>query len=473
MSRQEDLEQLIALGEGYTLEFKRSGTSHLGRELCAFANASGGRLLIGVDDQGAIVGVADHNRLKSAVQSIARQIEPAVLIDIESVANVLVVTIPEQHNKPYSDSGRFYLREGANCQQLGRNEIRDFYFREGLLHYDEMPCHKFNMPLDLDRVPFESFAKRARIPEDIDHLQALENLRLVNNGQMTNAGAWLLAEDIRAFHSTAIVMCGLFMGTTKVKILDSKLLAYDPYRNHREAVNYILSKINTEFIIKAPTREERPELPEEALREAVANAVAHRDYRSNANIEVCIFHDRVEIVNPGGLPAGMKLRDLGVKSIPRNPLLFSMLHRMDVVEHIGSGIKRMRRICKEYGVEGPLFDVDENWFTITFPRPVKARTGESAQVEAQEAQVEAQEAQVDLAAWEIQLLISCQEEDATGKELLQAAGYTSRTGNFKRGLEKLIRLQLIERTIPDKPTSRLQKYRLTEKGRAWLQDRPG
>ena len=100
MDKRADLEQLIALGEGYTLEFKRSGTSHLGRELCAFANASGGRLLIGVDDQGAIAGVANHNRLKSAVQSIARQIEPAVLIDIESVENVLVVTIPEQHNKP-------------------------------------------------------------------------------------------------------------------------------------------------------------------------------------------------------------------------------------------------------------------------------------------------------------------------------------------------------------------------------------
>jgi len=230
-----------------------------------------------VDDHGTIVGVAEPNRLKSAVQSMARQIEPAVLIDIESVEDVLVVTIPEQHNKPYSDSGRFYVREGANCQQLSRNEIRDFYFREGLIHYDEMPCHKFHMPKDLDRSPFKVFAKRAHISEDMDRIQALENLHLLSNGQMTNAGAWLLAEDIRAFHTTAIVMCGLFMGTTKVKILDSKLLACDPYRNYREAVNYILSKINTEFIIKTPTREERPELPEEALREAVANAVVHRD----------------------------------------------------------------------------------------------------------------------------------------------------------------------------------------------------
>ena len=86
-------------------------------------------------------------------------------------------------------------------------------------------------------------------------------------------------------------------------------------------------------------------MPEEALREAVANAVAHRDYRSTANVQIYVFKDRIEIVSPGGLPAGMAEADLGTKSVPRNPLLFSMLYRMDVVENIGSGIRRIRELC--------------------------------------------------------------------------------------------------------------------------------
>ena len=92
-------------------------------------------------------------------------------------------------------------------------------------------------------------------------------------------------------------------------------------------------------------REERPELPEEAIREAVVNALAHRDYRSTANVQVYVFKDRLEIVSPGGLPAGMTEADLGIKSVPRNPLLFGMLHRMEAVEKIGSGIRRIRDLC--------------------------------------------------------------------------------------------------------------------------------
>lgn len=101
MNRQ-NLKDLIALGEGYATEFKRSGTTSLGREICAFANASGGIIMIGVSDSGDIVGVKDHNRLKSEIQSIARSADPPISIEISSVENVLCVEIPEQHGKPYS-----------------------------------------------------------------------------------------------------------------------------------------------------------------------------------------------------------------------------------------------------------------------------------------------------------------------------------------------------------------------------------
>ena len=137
---------LIALGEGFTTEFKRSMPSDLGREICAFANATGGVILIGVDDAGRVVGVSEHNRLKSQVQSVARSADPPVAVEVESEGDVLCVTVPEQHGKPYSFGGRFFVREGATCQQMSRDEIRDFFFQEGLIRVDETPATLSNLP---------------------------------------------------------------------------------------------------------------------------------------------------------------------------------------------------------------------------------------------------------------------------------------------------------------------------------------
>ena len=111
--KEKDLINLIALGEGFTTEFKRSGTSNLGREICAFANATGGTILIGVTDGGEAVGVGNHNKLKSEVQAIARSAEPPIAVDIESAGKVLCVTIPAQHSKPYAFAGKFYARRGV------------------------------------------------------------------------------------------------------------------------------------------------------------------------------------------------------------------------------------------------------------------------------------------------------------------------------------------------------------------------
>ena len=159
------------------------------------------------------------------------------------------------------------------------------------------------------------------------------------------------------------------MGTEKVRILDRRDFHSDIPTMTDEVMAWILTKINVEYIIRHVRRQERPELPEEALREAVANAVAHRDYRSTANVQIYVFKDRIEIVSPGGLPAGMEEADLGTKSVPRNPLLFSMLYRMDVVENIGSGIRRIRQLCREHEVAEPVIEVSEHWVTTTFIRP--------------------------------------------------------------------------------------------------------
>jgi ATP-dependent DNA helicase RecG len=183
------LKNLIALGEGFTTEFKRSGTSNLGREICAFANATGGVIMIGVADNGDIVGVGDHNRLKSAVQATARSAEPPIAVEVESIGEVLCVTIPAQHSKPYSFGGKFFIREGASAQQMSRDEIREFFYSEGLIHFDETPCEKFSLETDLGEESWSLFRQRANIPAGMDPVIALRNLHLMtDNGHMSHAG---------------------------------------------------------------------------------------------------------------------------------------------------------------------------------------------------------------------------------------------------------------------------------------------
>jgi ATP-dependent DNA helicase RecG len=116
-------------------------------------------------------------------------------------------------------------------------------------------------------------------------------------------------------------------------------------------------------------------LPEEALREALLNAIAHRDYFvSGANILVETYSNRLEITNPGGLAKGLTKQDLGKRSLSRNNLLFGLMQRMGLVEKVGSGIVRMKNAMKEYGRKGPRFDINDNWFVIIFDRPTERRS---------------------------------------------------------------------------------------------------
>ncbi len=196
---QSALSDIVALGEGFTTDFKRSGTTGLRREICAFANATGGTILLGVADDGAVCGVGNHNRLKSEVQSIARSADPPIAVEIESAGQVLCVRVPAQQSKPYSFGGKFFIREGASSQQMSREEIREFFFEEGLIRFDETPCRSFDLERDLTEENWERFGQRAGLPEGLEPVATLENLHLAKGGEMTHAGAWLLADDITRY----------------------------------------------------------------------------------------------------------------------------------------------------------------------------------------------------------------------------------------------------------------------------------
>ena len=515
-----DVSDLLARGEGATVEFKRALTRDLGRELCAFANARGGTVLIGVSDAGKIVGVADHNRVKSQVQSTARSADPPIEVEVESAGDVLRVFVPPQKRKPYSFGGRFFLRDGASSQQMSNAEIEDLFYDAGRLHFDGKPCAGFSIENDLDDEIWTRFAGRAKIPEAMEPVVALRNLGLLDGeDRMTFAGVWLTARDVRRFTVSAHVSCALFLGVEKVRILDRRDFHRDVPAMIDDAVAWILTKINVEFVIRGMRREERPELPEEALREAVANAVAHRDYRSTANVQIYVFRDRIEIVSPGGLPAGMTEADLGTKSMPRNPLLFGMLYRMDVVENIGSGIRRIRRLCREHGVAEPIIDTSGQWVTVTFPRPAgrrnlqrgvrdAGRQPESRTEQGQESSgnglesdgngqesgknglesgkngLESDENGLEsdgnglesdengLESLQRRVLALLLVEPLSKSALADALGHRSVSAGLNRVMHRLLQDGRVAYTVPGKPNSRLQKYRITRAGRDLL-EKPG
>ena len=502
-----ELADVIAAGEGGTMEFKRSLTKDVGRGLCAFANAGGGTVLLGVSDAGQVVGVPDHNRLKARVSSTARSADPPIEVEVESVGDVLRVVVPPQKRKPYSFGGRFFMRDGASSRQMSNAEVEELFYAAGRLHFDRKPCPDFSLENDLDDEAWGRFSRRAKVPESMDRMVALRNLGLLDNDdRMTHAGAWVLARDIRRFTTSAHVSCALFMGTEKVRILDRRDFHGDVPAMVDDAVAWVLTKINIEFVIRHVRREERPELPEEALREAVANAVAHRDYRSTANVQIYVFKDRIEIVSPGGLPAGMSEADLGVKSMPRNPLLFGMLYRMDVVENIGSGIRRIRDLCREHGVAEPVIDASGHWVTVTFPRPTvrvderdaretggeatrgtesrpepepeskengpeSGSTGlESTEAGLDSTEVGLESASTRLESLERRVLALLATEPLPRSAIADRLGHRSVTAGLNRVIHRLLKSGRTEYTVPDKPNSRLQKYRVTTAGHAVLEE---
>jgi len=364
-----ELKFLIEQDEGYNLEFKESVSSSIAKEICAFANANGGKILVGVSNDKKIKGVSDVNTAKSKIQDYARNMDPSFSVAMYMLDNVLVVDVPEGNKKPYSVNGRFYLRKGANSQQLNRDEIRGLFREEGFIRFDETINRKFDFDQDFDREKFKTFLDKAHISKVLDQRKILENLLLVENDRMKNAGVLLFCHRVTRFFPGATIKCVLFRGRDKYKILSMKEFDADLYSNYQKAIMFLQSNLRTEYIIRGGPREEILELPEDALREAVLNAIAHRDYYSTASIQVEIYEDRVEILNPGGLIGNLTVKDLYSRSIPRNPLLFGLMQRMELVEKVGSGLLRINKAMESYKLPAPSIEADKNFFKITFVRP--------------------------------------------------------------------------------------------------------
>ena len=370
----DNLDIILSEGENYTVEFKESPDKELPSEVCALANASGGKVYIGITDDNRVVGTDTSNRARSQVKDTINKIEPRLNVGLEVHDNIIVLTVPEGTHKPYSCPAGFYLRTGPNSQKLDRESIIEFFQNEGRVRYDQIVRDDLPVAERFNNAAYRRFIKVAKISDVLDRNTNLINLKCaaMSGGKLcfTNVGALFFRtndEDVEFRH--AGIVCALFKGTNKAYVLDAKELNGDIVSNVDDAVIFLKKHLRISFKIEGLRRENILELPEDALREAITNAACHRNYfEHGARIMVEIFDDRVDIVSPGGVCKGITPENFGTVSITRNPLVQSMFYRIDYIEQMGTGIMRMKEAAKEADVAEPKFEL-ENFFRVTFKRP--------------------------------------------------------------------------------------------------------
>lgn len=364
------LKAVLSEGEGQRIEFKES-TAHLDREMVAFANASGGSIFIGIDDAGKISGIPRSNELTSRVQDIARNCDPSVKAGLRYHGDrVLEVVVDEGVDKPYRCKSGFYLRTGPNTQKLTRNEIRSI-IRAKTVHFDERWNEDFRYPDDFDGERFNRFLEECQIAVNLKPESLLQSLDVAEEWggrlRFNNAGALFFSGNPQRFLKESYATCIRYRGADRFEIVDRQDIFGNPVECIRNAMAFIQRNIRMQEIVGEHLQHRSVyEYPLPALREAVINAVTHRDYFYDlSHIYVHIFADRLEIENPGGLPPGLSIEELGVRSVRRNRLVADLLYRAGYIERIGSGIQRMKRALAENN-NPDLEVVATNFFVIRF-----------------------------------------------------------------------------------------------------------
>ena len=373
-----NLKSILKKGEDHRTEFKENVYKKLDKEIVAFANTSGGKIYVGITDEGKIKGINITNGLKSQIENIAKNCDPKISVSFQEMKKekVLIVEIEESKKKPHRCSSGYYIRSGATSQKLNSEEIRDFMEDEERIKFDKVPCKEFDFKKDFDKEKLFSFMDRTELKYNKrSYIQILENLKVAKKQGskiiFNKAGVLFFSKNLDKFFPHAEISCALFKGTDKYHdIIDRKIFNRDIINNIEDSVSFLKKHLRLEYHFPKGQlrRKEILEIPEDALREALVNAVTHRNYlKEGIPVTVEIFEDRVEIYNFGTLPKDLKRSDFGKRSSPRNPLIAHLMLRAKYIERMGTGIRKMRRLVKKAGLKPIKFNFT-TFTTLTFYR---------------------------------------------------------------------------------------------------------
>jgi len=377
-----ELVNLLNEGESERVEFKPSlsQTDKILECVSAFSNTNGGILAIGVRDTGEVIGVDIGKRtLESLANTIKQNTDPKVYpsIHVEETDDkpVVVIEVEEGKQKPVLAFGRAFMRVGKTNQKLGYEEIRDLALGTSKVYWDERVCERADLE-DIDEEEVRWFLRRAKyerrleLDSETPVKAALEKLELLREGKLTNAAILLFGKNPQRVFIQSETRCARFKGTKPLEFIDMKVFGGNIIDQREDALEFVKEHIKLHAEIKGTEREEKWEYPIEAIREAITNAICHRNYETASNVQIRIFDDRIEIWSCGLLPEPLTPEDLkrDHKSILRNPQIGKSFFLIKFIEQWGTGTNRMIEQCLGHGLPEPLFEEVVGDFVVTFRR---------------------------------------------------------------------------------------------------------
>ncbi len=477
---------LLSLGENQTIEFKsKADLKIIGKHVCAFLNGSGGFIVCGIDNY-SIIGLEESDSIKSRLETqLSIDIKPSSLIsiDIQNIEgkDLLIVEVPGGKDIPYSFKNNIYVREGASTKKADIEIITDMVMRKQI--EPERWERRFSTLENLEILSSKELSKlfnSNKFIQDIDKsdniLHNLQKVSLAKYGRITNAADILFSENPGERHPQARVRAVCYTRKEDNKYQDLQQLDGPLTVVLEKLILFIERNTPTKayFSNNKAIRDDIPLLPRDAIREGLVNAFAHRDYANfTGGIKVEVSPDKVVIWNSGSFPDGIDAEKLekGNISILRNPDIAHILYILGYMEKLGRGSILIRKSCLNAGFPIPKWQSDKDiGVTLTFF--TRQDSGQdSGQDNGQDSgQDSGQNSGQNIGEINkpitdsVARLITRFNGELTRKELQNVIKIKSRDTFLNNYLNPALKLDLIERTIPDKPTSRNQRYRLTKLG---------
>lgn len=375
--------ELIAGGEDSFTEFKRdiSQRSDFASEMIAFSNSEGGQIIVGVDDDGTIVGLANSQEIERTIMDVARHnCNPPLLPGIDVVntdqGKVIVVNVYKRVGTPHeNNSGQCYIRVGSTKRLCSPEERARLFQLAGIIHIDQIPIQNTSLS-DFHLESFSKYYKKVFDGEleqaDMPLEKMLSNMRFmvkdINNRQcLSLSGLLLFGKAPQDFLYYARISAVRWKGNSPDnEIIDRQEIIGRLPNQIELAQNFLLRNTKLSTRIRDFKQEDKSQYPIVALREAVVNAVAHRDYSlEGAQILLYVFDNRIEIRSPGLLPNSVTLDNIRAHySKPRNETIARVLFNLGFVNTLGSGVPRIIKQMLEHTGKEPSFELSDSQFVV-------------------------------------------------------------------------------------------------------------
>lgn len=381
---QEEIKSIHANGQSESVAFDLDSVSldRIAETLAAFANTQGGILLLGIDPRSNMVrGVRDSDAAIDKTLSAGLKCEPPLILPRPELAmladkQILLVEIPGGLAHAYGLRGKFLSRSGKKNVPLGPRQLRELLRARGEANFEMLPAPGASLD-DLDDEATEAYA--ARFLGEVPNRKAAILELLHRRGCVTKEdgrfsptiSGYLLfgREPQRAFPSAEISIARYAGGEMSDEFMRETIRGPLP-EQIRRAESFVVSNMRKGARIDGLEREDRPEYPSPALREAIVNAVAHRDYAVRGDeIRVLMFGDRIEVYSPGKLAGHVTVDNIAEERFARNGIIVQVLSDLGLGEKLGYGIDRMIRLMREWGLPAPRFVETANGFKVILRGP--------------------------------------------------------------------------------------------------------